>query len=666
MTVSLRAALPLLFFPISLLAGCGNQSINNPIQSGPVRASGFTGTAYGGQSPIKGAAIYLMAAGATGYGAASTSLLTSGSPGVSVDTAGHGYVTTDDDGNFSITSDYTCPTADTPVYLLSMGGNPGLSGTQTNSAIAEMDALGPCGALTPSTHIIINEVTTVAALTALAPFANADATAFSTSPTNVLGLTNAFVTASNLVSPFIGQANQKTPSGLGRIPYQEINTLADILAACVNSTGLSDTPCNTLFTATTVGGTAPTNTMQAMLNIALHPTQNVSTLFKMVTGTPPFQPTLPAVYNSFTGNYDGTPTDWSLAIAYTGTAFRDPAYLAIDSKGNIWAADYNTYQAVQLSNAGALNYVVPGGVNHQLNIQNYDHALAVDLNDNLWVDNNSYGISKITSAGVLLNPDAYWGFIPGPGTNSSTVAYHSYPADYYKSGFGGISVGTDNSVWLGSADYSHSGLAHTDSSAIGLSFTDLGASGLRNPTTVAIDNSGNFWLNSHNQAPNGVVVKVGPTGTVLSGATGFPANGDPISIAIDHANNAWIAGSNYSTLTALNNSGTPLPGSPFTGGGLAFPVDVAVDGDGHIWVANFNRGGAGVSEFDASGNALSNSKGFYPGTQSASNGAVAIDASGNIWLADWQGGIEELVGLGAPTVTPLALATKNNQLGVRP
>lgn len=661
----------LLLAPL-LLAGCAGSSFSSSgLPSQPAAAVAFQGTVRGGQSPVAGAAIYLMATSVAGYGTANVSLLTAGSAGVSTDGDGRGYVTTDSGGNFAITGTYTCPSADTQVYLLALGGNPGLGGSQSNAALAEMDALGACGSLTPATHIVINEVTTVAAIAALAPFANADATAFSTSATNVLGLKNAFVTAANLADPFVGQANQKTPGGLGAIPYQEINTLADVLATCVNSTGASAASCQTLFTATTPsGGSAPTNTMQAMLNIARHPAQNVATLYQLVTGTPPFQPTLPAVYNGFSQTYDGTPSDWSLAIVYTSAAIPGPVYLALDSQSNVWSVSSGS--AAQLSNAGALLHAVPGNL-HQTDVQNYDHVLAVDLNDDLWVDNNSYGISKITSGGVLLNPDAYWGFIPGPGTNSQTVAYHNYPTDYYKAGFGGIAVGLDNTVWLGSSDYSHSGLAHVDSSAVGLSFKDLGGYGLRNPSSVAIDSAGNMWLNTTLTTDRYVVVKVAPDGTVLSGpagstaSTGFATGNTPRAIAVDHSNNAWIANQGDQTLTALQSDGTPLAGSPFSGGGLQFPSDVSIDGDGHVWVANFNRSGAGVSEFDANGTALSNSKGFYPGLTYSAHGAIAVDRSGNVWVSDWQGAaVEELVGLGAPTVTPLALATKNNQIGVRP
>ena len=52
---------------------------------------------------------------------------------------GTGSVSTDSNGNFSITSDYTCGSA-TEVFLVVTGGNPGL--TSANPNLELMAALG--------------------------------------------------------------------------------------------------------------------------------------------------------------------------------------------------------------------------------------------------------------------------------------------------------------------------------------------------------------------------------------------------------------------------------------------------------------------------------------------------------------------------------------------
>ena len=48
---------------------------------------------------------------------------------------------------------------------------------------------------------------------------------------------------------------------------------------------------------------------------------------------------------------------------------------------------------------------------------------------------------------------------------------------------------------------------------------------------------------------------------------------------------------------------------------------------------------------------------------------IAIDPSGNVWVASQvaaTGGVFELVGAAAPTVTPISLALKNTKIGGRP
>jgi len=68
---------------------------------------------HGGQQPVIGAHIYLLAANTTGYGQASVSLLTAAVLATSplhsgVDTSGNYYVISDNTGSFSITGDYSC------------------------------------------------------------------------------------------------------------------------------------------------------------------------------------------------------------------------------------------------------------------------------------------------------------------------------------------------------------------------------------------------------------------------------------------------------------------------------------------------------------------------------------------------------------------------------
>ena len=132
-----------------LLSGCSLSVTSAPTANAGVAISGKV---MGGQQVIAGAHIYLFAADTTGYGGqgiaasssnASVSLLTSSGPGTTLDTSGgptNGdyYVTSDTNGLFSITGDYSC-TSGQQVYLYALGGNPG---SGANSAAGLLEVLG--------------------------------------------------------------------------------------------------------------------------------------------------------------------------------------------------------------------------------------------------------------------------------------------------------------------------------------------------------------------------------------------------------------------------------------------------------------------------------------------------------------------------------------------
>jgi hypothetical protein len=131
----------------------------------------------------------------------------------------------------------------------------------------------------------MNEVSTIATAYALAGFAT-DAVHVSSSGTTLglQGLANAFANVPNLETLGTGVATTSNVAGTGTVPQLEINTLANILASCVNSTGTvsgptNPTACYTLFTNALSGGASglqPTDTATAAINIAHYPGINVA------------------------------------------------------------------------------------------------------------------------------------------------------------------------------------------------------------------------------------------------------------------------------------------------------------------------------------------------------------------------------------------------------
>jgi DNA-binding beta-propeller fold protein YncE len=277
------------FFGISalLLSGCGQ--VNSTIAVTPVRSNvtGVTGVLHGGQQPVSNAVVQLYAVGTGGDGSAATPLIT-GTP-----------VTTDSNGGFSITNRFTCPSPSTLVYITGTGGNPGLGGNTNNAAIALMSALGQCGTLSSSTFVAINEISTAVSVFALAPYVTSfDHIGSGSNDQGALG--NAFATVSQALNTTTGNVpGPNLPNGYG-VPADQVNTVADILASCVNSAGGTSgdgSLCGNLFQYT--GGASTTDTVTAALQIASNPSNNTTQLFSLVSPTAPYQPTLSAAPSAF-------------------------------------------------------------------------------------------------------------------------------------------------------------------------------------------------------------------------------------------------------------------------------------------------------------------------------------------------------------------------------
>jgi hypothetical protein len=265
-------------FVAVLLSGCS--SLPNTISTTQVAAvTGAQGAVHGGQSPITGATITLWAVGTTGDGSTATSLATT---------------TTNANGAFTLPT-YTCPGSDPYVYLTSTGGNPGLAPGTNNTDIALMAALTDCNTLKANAateFILVDEVTTIGSVAALYPYiagpgsvgsGTGDAAAFGT----------AFQSVAEYTNTTTGTAPGPNLPGGYYASSTEINTLGNIFAYCINTASGSagdGTPCGNLFNLTKVGGVAPTNTLNALVNILNNPTQNVSGLFGYAGSNTPFQP----------------------------------------------------------------------------------------------------------------------------------------------------------------------------------------------------------------------------------------------------------------------------------------------------------------------------------------------------------------------------------------
>lgn len=626
-----------------LLSGCTGVPVTTTIQTNSVQGTALSGIVHGGQNPISGATVYLYAVNNTGYGNASVSLLTN-------------PVTTASDGTFTITGDYTCPSATPLTYIYAVGGN---SGSGTNSAAALMAGAGNCShSGFTSKFIMVNEVSTIATAYAVAAFV-VDPTHASSASTALsqTGLANAGNTVGNLYTQSTGVALATTEAGNGTVPQSKINTLANILAACVNSNGsvASGTPCYTLFTNALSGGTAgtqPTDTATAAINIAHNPWANVAALFTLQTANSPFQPVLTAA-----------PNDFTIGINYTASWLQQPWALAIDTSGNVWVTDElgNSLSELNSSSYGTGN----GQGNSESNSWNTNSpitsgglangspdGIAVDGSGNIWVSNKgNNSLSEFNSSGSPVSGSPFSG------------------GGLYQPG--NIAIDQSGYLWVANptgtgGDGSISKFASSGSAATGSPFA---GGGVFNPSGIAIDVAGNVWATNPGEY---TLSELSSSGSAKSPAAGW-GNGSrmsaPNGFAIDASGNLWIADGNlaisalseYTPSTAPPAAGTWSSASPIYGGGLSWPWGVAIDGAGNIWLSNSYNSYAAISEFSSTGAAISPQSGYIiPGAQGAPIG-IGIDSSGNVWVANSNGtasghnngSVSEYVGAASPVVTPV-------------
>jgi DNA-binding beta-propeller fold protein YncE len=134
-----------------------------------------------------------------------------------------------------------------------------------------------------------------------------------------------------------------------------------------------------------------------------------------------------------------------------------------------------------------------------------------------------------------------------------------------------IAADQQGNVWVtNSGSDAVSWLDHLGNSKLGATGTLLGGV----PQGIAVDQSGNAWVT----ASNNEMYELNSSNGNLTGSplTGF---NEPTGIAIDPAGEIWVVNSGTNTVSAVNSSGAPLAGSPFSGSGISAPAAIAINGN---------------------------------------------------------------------------------------
>ncbi|HEY0308465.1 MAG TPA: hypothetical protein VGB94_09915 [Acidobacteriaceae bacterium] len=692
-----KAQVLLLAFATSvavIATGCGMGTTVAPVAK-DTSLAGVNGLVHGGPNAITNATVNLYATATAAYGTSSVLL---------------GTTNTDSNGHFDFGSTaLPCP-ATQQAYLTIVGGQTG--GNTNNSQSLLMAALGPCTNISTSTVIYVSEVTTVAAGYALSNFigisgttvnVSAPATNNAITPSctgtgsamtcSAAGLAHAFLNALNLANSVstsgtplpTGQAYTTVPGNTNSVvPTLLLNTLGNILQSCVNSAGGTagdSTSCGKLFTYTTPPTTStaspvtPTNTLQAVVNLAKYPSltpANVTALYGIATAQTFFSPALAAV-----------PADYSIGVVYHGpTALVNYVY-AFYSTTDISDNIYTLSQPTSSAGPVVLNQIASNGSSGASSgtITNLACAAAspcagaTDTLGNLWVANTNG--TNLNVYDITTSTGAFTSYALPTGTNPNSAA-----------------VDRNNTVFVTSANATASNVYSKTTAAS--SFTALSVAGSpvtetpASPEYIAVDASGSLWNVNYNTTATNVTY-IQNAGTVSAPAftnayvpVVVGSAGSGYTVMLDASGNAWVnnlsslgkvtPGSTTATSTAISaTGGNASATNPKVTANARFST---LDGDGNIFLPE-NNGATSVlfQYFPGTGNFIylspctgnTGTACLASGLKIASPRNAITDSTGSVWVTNpsatvANGNLVQVIGTGAPTWPQLSYGLP----GVRP
>jgi hypothetical protein len=650
-----------------MLTGCALQPTASSVSATSADGAGnadFSGKAFGGQQPITGSVVSVYEAGISYNGGAVFKAST----------------TTDSNGNFSFAANaYTCSKPNSPTYIVAIGGNPG-GVPAGNPNIALLASLGACS-VAQTENVTLNEVTTVATVFALAQFINTTlGSGFVTeigggaagSGTYNRGLVAAMNnTVPALVSIAQGTANtSSTANGLTiTLESAKLNTMANILAACINSAGqtsLSETTTNCGMLNSLTNATndyyRPYNTIQAALMMALYPYHNVGGLFNLSSAAPPFV------------GLGTAPNDWTLAVSYNTSSFgvgvngsassRTSMSLDIDTTQRIWFPS-------TMSGANGLGYFDPATLTfhgpYGSAYVSHPQYVAIDTNGTAWTaDINSNSIVGIST--TTLTPTANYSLnvtkailqnIFLAGNNSVEVPFSGSTTDLQIAqvviGSKSFSQTADVIAGLGAnvtggfsdrATENYYAASGSGTPCYLITSTNGDSGTYRYTTTSSPCYSGGMTQNSYNNNTTAVMTtsdnNVCYYSLFLTSKCVTPSAtlNAPQGIATDGADNLWIANSGNGSISTMGGANLSFANvSPIAyihdannGGTLSNPYALGIDGAGNVWTIS-------------------------PGC--VTTGTTNCTPTGMV--------LTELIGAAAPTYTPLNAAQyTSTNFGTKP
>jgi len=170
-------------------------------------------------------------------------------------------------------------------------------------------------------------------------------------------------------------------------------------------------------------------------------------------------------------------------------------------------------------------------------------------------------------------------------TDQPGVAVTAHLSRGGQSGTVVVALDVAGNAWL--LGNSYSSVCELTSTGVGSAGSPFSGGGLDDPQNLAIDASGDIWLLN---ASSNSITKLTSTRRRYGITAHWWQYAHTRRYCLRQLRNAWVANFSGNTVSKFTNAGVAVSGSPYSGGDLDYPMGIAIDGSGNVWVANQEPG----------------------------------------------------------------------------
>ncbi len=396
-----------------------------------------------------------------------------------------------------------------------------------------------------------------------------------------------------------------------------------------------------------------------------------NSVIRMVSATSGKISTIAGVSGQFGNSGDGGPAGSAL-LHY-------PSGLAVDAAGNLFIADSTNFEIRKVTPGpnriistvagnGTFGYSGDGGSATAAQLS-YPGNVAVDSAGTLYIADTSNSRIRAVRAGTIAEFAGADHAQGDGGKAAAALLYFPEGIAWDAKGNLFIADNENNKVRKVTPDGNISTIAGTGSFVVSGDGGAAISAGVKQPSAIAVDSSGNVYIATINQVR--MVDGNGNISTVVNdgGNGGFSGDGQaattaqlnsPTGLAIDSADNLFIADTynhrirkvSGGIISTVAGSGPVYPsngsfggdGGPATAANLSYPYGVAVDGAGNLLIADtlnerlrrVDAKSGVISTIAGSGTPAGFSGDLGPATAARLHSPIAVspDGAGNIYFTD--------------------------------